>query len=103
VPTADVTVSIVAAVVLIGLMLFFVLMWVRFILDWMRVLRPGWRPRGAVLLLAEGGYTLTDPPIRFVRRRVRPVELGGGIRIELSWSIVMLVCLVLMWIVGAFV
>jgi YggT family protein len=101
--TAAGIVSIVAAVLLVALILFFVLMWVRFVLDWVRVLRPDWRPRGAALLLAEGGYTVTDPPIRFVRRRVRPLRLTDGVTIELSWSIVMLACLVLMWIVGVFV
>ena len=95
--------SIAAVVVLAALALFFLLMWVRFVLDWMRALRPGWRPRGAALLIAEGGYTVTDPAIRFVRRRVRPVRIADGVTVELSWSIVMLACLVLMWFVGALV
>lgn len=101
--TAAGIVSIVAAALLVALILFFALMWVRFVLDWVRALRPDWRPRGVALLLAEGGYTVTDPPIRFVRRHVRPVRLVDGVTIELSWSIVMLVCLVLMWLVGVFV
>jgi YggT family protein len=95
--------SVAAIVVLAALALFFLLMWVRFVLDWMRALRPEWRPRGAALLIAEGGYTVTDPPIRFVRRRVRPVRIADGVTVELSWSIVMLACLVLMWFVGALV
>jgi YggT family protein len=96
-------VSIVAGLIFILLAAFFALMWVRFVLDWVRVVRPSWRPRGAALVVAEGGYTITDPPIRFVRRRVRPIRLADGLQIELSWSIVMLVCLVLMWIVAAFI
>jgi YggT family protein len=95
--------SVAAIVLLVVLALFFLLMWVRFILDWVRALRPGWRPRGAALLIAEGGYTLTDPPIRFVRRRVRPVRIADGVTVELSWSIVMLACLVLMWLLGALI
>jgi len=95
--------SIVAIAALVALALFFLLMWVRFVVDWVRALRPEWRPRGAALLIAEGGYTLTDPAIRFVRRRVRPVRIADGVTVELSWSIVMLACLVLMWLVGALV
>ena len=95
--------SIAAVGVLVVLTLFFLLMWVRFVLDWVRALRPEWRPRGAALLIAEGGYTVTDPPIRFVRHRVRPVRIADGVTVELSWSIVMLACLVLMWLVGALV
>jgi YggT family protein len=101
--TAATILSIAAAVLFGVLLVFFALMWVRFALDWMRVLRPAWRPRGAVLLLAEGGYTLTDPPVRFVRRRVRPIRLTGELEIEPSWSIVMLVCLLLMGIAAALI
>ena len=95
-------VSVIATVVFVALVAFFVLMWLRFILDWTRAMRPGWRPRGAALLVAEAGYAVTDPPIKLVRRVVPPIRLVGGIRIELSWSIVMIVCLVLIWVVGAF-
>jgi YggT family protein len=101
--TAATILSIAAAVLLGLLLVFFALMWVRFALDWVRVLRPGWRPRGALLLLAEGGYTLTDPPIRFVSRRVRPIRLADELEIEPSWSIVMLVCLLMMWIAAALI
>jgi len=94
-------VSVIATIVFVALVVFFVLMWLRFILDWTRAMRPGWRPRGAALLVAEADYVVTDPPIKLVRRIVPPIRLVGGIRIELSWSIVMIVCLVLIWVAGA--
>jgi YggT family protein len=94
-------VSIVATVVFFALVLFLVLMWVRILLDWVRVLRRGWRPRGAVLLLAEVSFTVTDPPVRVARRIVRPIRFGEA-SLDFSSSIVLLLCLVLMYVVGSF-
>jgi len=55
----------------------------------------GWRPRGAGLVLAEVVYTVTDPPIRFVRRFVRPMRVGP-VAIDFAFTIVLLVCFVLL-------
>ena len=88
-----------AACLLVVLVVFFLVMWARLVLDWMRVLRPGWRPRGAALVAAETAYAVTDPPIKVVRRLIPPIRVGGA-RVEFSWSIVMLVCLALIWAVG---
>ena len=87
------------AAALVVLLAFFVVMWVRLVFDWARVLRPGWRPRGAALVAAEAAYAITDPPIRVVRRVIPPIRMGGA-RLEFSWSIVMLVCLALIWGLG---
>ena len=78
---------------------FFLVMWVRLVFDWVRVLQPAWRPRGPSLVLAEAAYAITDPPIRVVRRIIPPIRIGGA-RLEFSWSIVMLVCIGLIWLLG---
>jgi YggT family protein len=90
------------AVVLIVLLAFFLVMWVRLVLDWVRVLQPDWRPHGAGLVVAEAAYSITDPPIKAVRRVVPPIRVGAA-RLEFSWSFVMLGCLVLIWAVGLFI
>jgi YggT family protein len=81
------------------LLVFFVVMWVRLVFDWMRVLRQGWRPRGGALVTAEAAYAITDPPILAVRRILPPIRISGA-RLDFSWSIVMLVCLALIWTLG---
>jgi YggT family protein len=91
--------SIALSVILVVLLVFVAFMWVRLVFDWVRVLRPMWHPRGAGLVLAEASYAVTDPPIRVVRRVVPPITLGAA-RLEFSWSIVMLACLVLIWVIG---
>ena len=94
-------VSVVATIVYVGLVLFFVLMWARFVLDLARVLARQWRPRGFGLVLAEFTYLVTDPPIKLVRRVVPPLRLGGA-SLDFAWSIVMLVVIILMSITLGF-
>ena len=67
----------------------------RFVLDLARMLARQWRPRGFALVLAEFTYTVTDPPIRLVRRVIPPLRVGGA-ALDFAWSIVMLVVIILM-------
>ncbi|HET8958793.1 YggT family protein [Microcella putealis] len=88
-------VSIVLGVLYVALLIVFIALWARFILDWVQVLNRGWRPRGAMVVLAEVSYTITDPPIRTVRRVVPPLRLGG-IQLDLAFMIVLFVVWLLM-------
>ncbi|MGA1838579.1 YggT family protein [Herbiconiux sp. 11R-BC] len=92
-------VVIIATVVYFALLLYFFLMWGRFILDLVRTVRRDWRPSGALLVLAEVTYTVTDPPIRFFRRVIPPLRVGS-IALDFGWSIVMLIVIVLLSVVG---
>ena len=91
--------SIILNVIYIALLVVFVAMWARFVFDWMQVLNPGWRPRGVIVVLAESSYTITDPPIKAVRRVIPPLQLGS-IRLDLAWTIVLIVLLILMSLVS---
>ena len=95
----DIAGELVVRVILLALVVFFVVMWARLVFDWVRVVQPEWRPRGAGLVIAEVSYAITDPPIRVVRRAVPPIRVGAA-QLEFSWSIVMVACLVLIWVVG---
>jgi len=81
----------------VALVVFMLLMWVRLILDFVVSFNRGWRPSGFGLVLAEVVFTITDPPIKLVRRFVPPVRFGG-IALDLAWTIVMLVAIVLSYI-----
>lgn len=48
----------------------------RALISFIPVFKPGWQPRGALLVVAETVYTLTDPPLRFLRRHIRPLRVG---------------------------
>ncbi len=38
---------------------------------------PQWRPKGLIASLFEIIYTLTDPPIKALRKVIPPLNLGG--------------------------
>ena len=63
----------------------------RLVLEWVRTLSRDWRPRGPMLVVAEGLYTLTDPPLRALRKVVPTVRLGS-IQLDLAFPI-LLICL----------
>ena len=68
---------------------FFVLLIARLVFDWIQVFARQWTLRGVVLVVAEAVYTVTDPPIKAVRRVVPPLRLGG-VGIDLAFLIVAL-------------
>lgn len=82
----------------IALFIYFLAMWARFVLELVTVFSPRWRPQGALVVVAEGIYTVTDPPVLFARRLLPPIRFGG-ISLDFAWSIVMLVLLVLLYVV----
>jgi YggT family protein len=59
------------------LWIFAVLLIGRFIIDWVMVLSRSFRPTGALLVAFEGIYTVTDPPLRLLRRVIPPLRIGG--------------------------
>lgn len=87
-------------IVYYALFLFTAVMWVRLALDLARSFVPNWRPRGFVLLVAELAFAVTDPPLKLVRRRIKPIRFGG-IALDLSWSIVIVGVFVLMYVAQA--
>ncbi|MBF4573402.1 YggT family protein [Herbiconiux sp. VKM Ac-1786] len=74
-------------------------MWGRFILDLVRTVRRDWRPTGALLVVAEVAYTVTDPPIRFFRRIIPPLRVGP-VALDFGWSIVMLIVIIGLSVAG---
>nr|WP_255524939.1 YggT family protein [Herbiconiux sp. VKM Ac-1786] len=81
------------------MLLYFFLMWGRFILDLVRTVRRDWRPTGALLVVAEVAYTVTDPPIRFFRRIIPPLRVGP-VALDFGWSIVMLIVIIGLSVAG---
>jgi YggT family protein len=94
--------SIIATIVYVALNLFIFVMFARLILDLVVNFSRGWRPHGAGLVLAEIVFTITDPPIKFVRRFVPPLRIGG-IQLEFSWSIVTLAAVILSSVAARFI
>lgn len=69
--------------------LYFVVLIARLVFDWVQVFARNWRPRGPVLVVAEVIYSLTDPPLKAIRRVVPPLRLGG-IALDLAFIVLVL-------------
>jgi YggT family protein len=88
-------VQIVGLVIALVLQLFLILLFVRFVFDWVQVFARSWSPRGVLLVLLEIVYSATDPPINLVRRFVPPLRIGS-IALDLAFIIVLIAVYVLM-------
>jgi len=76
-------------------LLYMLVLFGRLILDYIRLFDREWRPKGVMLVVAETVYTITDPPIRFLRRFIPPLRIGG-IAIDFAFAITMFLCIVLL-------
>jgi YggT family protein len=59
------------------LWIFLLIMFARMILSWVPVLVRDWEPKGPMLVFAEVIYSITDPPLKLVRKVLRPVRVGN--------------------------
>ena len=73
------------------LQLFLLLLFARFVVDWVQVFARSWTPKGIILVVLEVVYSVTDPPILFIRRFVPPLRLGA---IALDTSFILVLVLV---------
>lgn len=74
---------------------------VRLVFEWVQAFAREWRPRGVVLVIAEGVYTITDPPLRALRRLIPPLTLGT-IRLDLAFIALFMLCWVAITLLTVF-
>ena len=67
----------------------------RMIFSWVQVFARDWRPSGLLLILAEAVFTVTDPPLKFLRRFIPPLRLGM-VAMDLSFMVLFIVVLILL-------
>ena len=67
----------------------------RIIFGWVQVFARDWRPTGILLVLAEAIFTVTDPPLKFLRRFIPPLRLGM-VAMDLSFMVLFIVVLILL-------
>jgi YggT family protein len=77
------------------LTIYLVLLIGRMIFGWVQVFARDWRPSGVLLVLAEAIFTVTDPPLKFLRRFIPPLRLGM-VAMDLSFMVLFIVVLILL-------
>jgi YggT family protein len=81
--------SAVGQVLATGLWLYWLVMIGRLVLDLVQAFAREWRPTGILLLIAEAVYTVTDPPLRVLRRIIPPIRLGS-VQFDLAFLILLI-------------
>ncbi|MFC5751166.1 YggT family protein [Actinomadura rugatobispora] len=90
--------TIVGTVLAFVLYIFLLFLIGRLILEVLQSFARSWRPTGVVLVIAEATYTITDPPLKLLRRFIPPIRLGN-VALDLSFTVLILV----VWVMIIFV
>ena len=82
--------GIVGAVLYYALTVFLLILLFRLVMDWVFQFARSWRPQRAMVMVLEATYTVTDPPLKLLRRFIPPLRLGG-VALDLSFFVLMII------------
>lgn len=91
--------QVVGQILYVAVWIFIALLWIRFVVDWVQVFARSWSPRGALLVVLEVVYSVTDPPIKALRRVIPPLRIGN-FTLDLSFLIVMVAAYLLLRVIA---
>jgi YggT family protein len=91
-------VSVVFEILAVLLLVFWLLLLARLVFDLVQAFAREWRPRGPILLVLEVIYTVTDPPLKLLRRVIPPLRLGQ-IQLDLAFLILLIATNILISVV----
>ena len=92
--------SIVREVLHFALLVFLLLLVFRLIMEYVFMLARSYRPTGPVAAALELAYSVTDPPLRALRKVIPPLRIGQ-VSLDLGFLILFIVVRILMGVVGA--
>ncbi|MBK3579211.1 MULTISPECIES: YggT family protein [unclassified Streptomyces] len=88
-----------ALVIYYALMVFLIVLIFRLVMDYVFQFARSWQPGKAMVVVLEAAYTVTDPPLKLLRRFIPPLRLGG-VALDLSFFVLMIIVYILISIVG---
>lgn len=83
------------------LYLYIVVILARLVVEATRQFARKWRPVGVAAISLEVVYITTDPPIKVLRRFIPPLQIGG-VSLDLSILILLLIILALRWALSSY-
>lgn len=72
------------------LFLFWLLLIARIVVEFIRSFSRDWHPRGVTVVILEAIMTITDPPVKLLRRLIPQLTIGA-VRLDFSIMILLLV------------
>lgn len=91
--------AVVASILYFALLVFLILLVFRLIMEYVFMFARAYRPAGLVAVALELCYTVTDPPLRALRRLIPPLRVGR-VSLDLSFLVLFFVVQILMRVVG---
>ena len=91
--------GVVADVVYFVLLVFLLLLIFRLIMEYVFLLARSFRPTGVVAVALEVAYSVTDPPLKALRKVIPPLRIGQ-VSLDLGFIILFIVVRILMTVVG---
>ena len=86
--------SVVASAVYYVLLVFLLLLVFRIIMEYVFLLARSYRPSGLVAIILELTYTITDPPLKVLRKVLPPLRIGG-ISLDLAFLVLFIIVSIL--------
>jgi YggT family protein len=83
--------DIVRDLLIYALRLFIFLLIIRWVIDLIMAFNPQWRPSGFVIVILEITYTITDPPLKLLRRFIPPLRMGR-FALDLAFMLTFFIC-----------
>jgi YggT family protein len=91
--------SVFAQVIYIALMVFLIVLIFRLVMDYVFQFARSWQPGKAMVVVLEATYTVTDPPLKLLRRFIPPLRFGG-VALDLSFFVLMIIVYILINVVA---
>jgi YggT family protein len=91
--------SVALQVLYIALYCFLFVLIFRLVMDYVFQFARSWHPGKTMVVVLEGTYTVTDPPLKLLRRFIPPLRLGG-VALDLSFFVLMIIVYILVYVVG---
>jgi YggT family protein len=82
------------------LLSFLVVLIFRLVMDYVFQFARSWQPGKPMVVLLEATYTVSDPPLKLLRRFIPPLRLGG-VALDLSFFVLMIIVYILISVVGS--
>jgi YggT family protein len=76
-----------------ALFVFWLLLIARVVIEFIRSFARDWRPTGFTVVILESMLTLTDPPVKLLRRIIPQLTIGA-VRLDLSIMVLLIVAFI---------
>lgn len=86
-------------VVYLLLWIFLLLLIFRLVMEYVFMFARSYQPRGIMVVLLEAAYSVTDPPLKLLRRFIPPLRLGS-MSIDLSFLVLFIIVQIMIAIVA---